>query len=175
MSVNKGGGGAITRAPLEMLQGKGSGQVISTGRSLRVEQGQSVENLEFEGHYESTSGTLTLSIPDLGKLRISGFLTNSSIPSISRSSGEKGRDGLDGTMGLDGRTGDTGCRGPEGPRGITGARGQRGHQGDRGVTGATGATGERGTDGRILVFVQDTDPGPVGAFAFWIKPTNTFA
>lgn len=169
------GGGAITRAPLEMLKGKGSGQVVSSGRSLRVEQGQSVENLKYEGHYESASGTLTLSIPDMGTLRISGFLTPSAIPSVPRQIGEKGRDGIDGTMGLDGRTGDTGCRGPEGPRGITGARGPRGHQGEQGVTGATGATGERGTDGRILVFVQDTDPGPVGAFAFWIKPTNNFA
>lgn len=166
------GNGAITRAPLNMIKGQGAGQVISEGRTLRVESGTTVDDVEFGGHYESTSGILTLSIPDHGKLRISGFLTPNSIPTQSRTPSEKGRDGLDGTMGLDGRTGDTGCRGQEGPRGITGARGVRGHQGERGHTGSTGATGEKGSDGKILVFVQDSDPGPVGAFALWIKPTN---
>ncbi len=164
--------GTITRAPLNMIKGQGSGSVVSEGRHLKVETGTSVESVAFGGHYEPTSGVLTISIPDLGRLRISGFLTQSAIPSTPRAPSEKGRDGIDGTMGLDGRTGNTGCRGPEGPRGITGARGQRGHQGERGNTGATGNTGDRGEDGKVLVFVQDTDPGPVGAFAFWIKPTN---
>lgn len=163
---------ALTRAPLEMIKGKGSGTVVSEGRSLRVESGSGVEQVNFEGHYEANTGVLTLSIPEYGKLSITGFLTPSAIPTVPRQTGEKGRDGVDGTMGLDGRTGDTGCRGPEGPRGITGARGPRGHQGERGYTGATGATGERGSDGKVLVFVQDADPGPVGAFAFWLKPTN---
>lgn len=165
------GVGSVTRPPVELIGSNRQGQVIAEGGRLKVSGGNNGNETDLSGYYDPTSGTLTLSVPNYPKLTVSGFLTKSSIPRNPVSTvGQRGRDGIDGTIGLDGRTGDTGCQGPRGPRGITGARGPRGERGLQGARGERGEKGERGSDGRVLVFVQDTDPGPVGAFAIWVRP-----
>lgn len=167
--------GGVTRANISMISARQRGTVISEGVHLSVrDEGSGNIATEFSGYFDRLTGTLTLSIPNQPKIQIAGFLTESSIPSSSGTSikGDRGRDGVDGIVGLEGRRGQQGCIGPEGERGATGIPGPRGKIGPTGVTGATGATGERGEDGKVLIFTQADDPGPVGAFAIWVKPTN---
>ncbi len=165
----------VTRPPVGLISARRKGNVISEGSSLTVEDiSGNGSSSTLDGFYDRTTGVLTINIPNQPTLMISGFLTEANLPSSSgtTSKGDRGRDGIDGMIGLDGGRGDQGCMGPEGKRGATGRPGPRGRQGIQGETGATGATGATGQDGRVLVFTQKEDPGPVGAFAIWLKPTN---
>lgn len=161
----------VTRAPVQLIKSRQEGQVVAKHGRLEIENANESTATELSGFYDSSTGTLLLNIPNYEPLTIAGFFTANQIPDNGGGSndGNDGRDGIDGLIGLNGAKGDIGCRGPEGPRGKIGPVGPRGFRGNTGATGATGATGPKGEDGKILVFVQEDDPG-AQANAIWVRP-----
>lgn len=148
----------MQRINIEQVQADSTGQVVSKSTGLAVES--PVEDIvELEGKFDSSQGVLTLSLPTLGTLRVSGFPSAADLghgPQGDR--GPDGRDGIDGLMGRDGRRGADGCDGPRGAGGAPGRRGPRGLEGPVGPVGPTGATGPRGEDGTVQMFQQAEDP-----------------
>lgn len=161
----------MTRIPLSLIKPNvSSGEVVAQGQSLAVEQRDADIN-EFNGVYDNVSGVLTLNIPGYGKINISGFPTRFSVGTGMRGEpGREGSPGINGVLGGEGLQGPRGCRGPQGPQGKPGVRGPRGVVGPPGPRGATGPQGIRGQDGRVQIFIQSEDPGPVGAGSLWIRP-----
>jgi collagen type VII alpha len=72
---------------------------------------------------------------------------DTSISTISLTTGPTGATGPQGATGATGPTGATGATGPTGPRGLSGPTGATGNTGATGPTGATGATGATGPTG----------------------------
>lgn len=160
-----------TKIPLALIKPNlVSGGIIAQGRSLAVQE-QSKEINEFNGVYDNAGGILTLNIPGYGKINIGGFPTRFSVGTGMRGEpGREGTPGINGVLGGEGIQGPRGCRGPQGPQGKPGVRGPRGVQGPPGPKGSTGPQGIRGQDGRVQIFIQSEDPGPVGPGSLWIRP-----
>lgn len=163
---------SLTRASLEMVSsGSQAGDVISQGRSLQVQVGEE-KSSELGGHFDNTNGTLSLSIPGYPPLVISGFMTQSDV-GVGKEGpqGNTGTPGINGIIGEHGQVGRTGCEGPQGPAGERGARGPVGKQGEQGAQGPAGEEGPPGEDGKVQIYISNSDPGPVGSGALWIKPS----
>lgn len=160
-----------TKIPLELIKPRLSkGNIIASGQSLAVSEINEF-NGEPLGVFDNVSGILTLSLPGIGKFNITGFVSRYDVGTGQRGEqGVPGSSGVDGVLGAEGLQGPRGCRGPQGQQGKPGPRGPRGVEGPMGPTGATGSQGIRGMDGRVQVYIQSEDPGPVGAAALWIVP-----
>lgn len=161
----------ITKVPLNLVRPSNtSGNVVAQGQSLAVVPTPNSAG-EPLGVMDNTTGVLTLNLPGIGKFSIGGFTTRFDVGVGERGTqGIPGTPGTDGVLGAEGLQGPRGCRGPAGPQGKPGPRGPRGVEGPMGPTGATGAQGIRGLDGRVQIYIQSEDPGPVGAGAIWIVP-----
>lgn len=161
----------VTQVPLALINpGTVAGNLSASGNSVKVDP--VVQNINIlKGFYDSTQGILTLEIPTIGKINVTGFPTKSDV-GVGRQgpSGRDGSAGIDGLIGEAGTKGSLGCRGPEGPQGRQGERGPRGLVGPQGQQGIQGIQGNDGKDGRVLIFIQSEQPGAVGAGALWIRP-----
>lgn len=149
------------------------GTVISDTQGLSV-QAPDVDNSVLSGSYDANNGQLSLNIPTIGKLVISGLPTIHDVGyGPAGIPGQNGRDGIDGLIGTDGGRGADGCVGPRGGDGPGGRQGAEGRRGNRGATGATGPTGATGSPGVVQVFVQQQDPRAGGeqlqTGAIWVK------
>ena len=135
---------AVQEIPLDLIQATSDGPVKSINGELVVDSSSS-STATYAGSFDDVQGVLTLTVPNLGTLRISGFPTTTAVGVGTKGdTGDSGRDGVDGTLGADGQRGADGCVGPMGSRGDvgkTGARGQQGEQGSIGPTGPRGPTG----------------------------------
>lgn len=160
---------SLVKAPLDMIQSpQQSGTVVAEGESLAIKPLS--ENIDqISGSFDDATGTITLNIPAHGKVVITGLPTSNSV-GVGRAGnqGNDGTPGMDGLIGAIGDVGQRGCRGPAGPQGKPGPRGPRGVDGPPGPTGSTGPQGIRGQDGRVQIYIQSEDPGPIGAGALWI-------
>ena len=157
--------------PLDLIQAAADGPIKSVNGQLVVDTSTS-STTDFTGSFDDVQGVLTLTIPNLGALRISGFPTTTAVGQGQKGdTGASGRDGVDGTLGADGQRGADGCVGPQGSQGTQGKTGARGQQGEQGQLGPTGATGPTGADGVIKVFMQVDPPDGYGVSpgAIWIK------
>lgn len=126
---------------------------------------------EPSGKFDAVSGQLTISLPNMGTFVISGLPKTSDMGSgPAGADGSRGRDGIAGLNPRDGQRGPDGCIGADGQEGMPGKDGPRGREGDPGGPGPEGKQGEAGQDGRFAVYMQSTDPGPVGAGSVWIRP-----
>ena len=162
---------AVQEIPLDLIQANSDGPVKSVNGELVVDSGSS-STATYAGSFDDVQGVLTLTVPNLGTLRISGFPTTAAVGIGTKGdTGESGRDGVDGTLGADGQRGADGCVGPMGSRGDTGKTGARGQQGEQGQRGPTGATGPTGADGVIKVFMQADPPDGFGVVpgSIWIR------
>ncbi len=158
---------------IEQVRADSTGNVVSEERGLAVKAADK-DNTELRGSFDPNSGQLTISIPNIGTVNITGLPTIHDIGyGPAGIPGSAGRDGVDGLFGADGLRGSDGCEGPRGVQGRTGIQGPDGRRGNRGATGATGATGEQGIPGRVEVYVQEADPrldNPnIGPGALWIR------
>lgn len=148
-----------------------SGDLQVSEGSLRIIPDDKAPNGKMRGYVDSTTGTLTIDIPNHGKIEVSGFLTRDDIGRGAEGSrGNQGNQGTDGAIGLDGEKGNQGPRGEVGDRGVPGVRGPRGKQGNVGKQGPSGGRGIKGDDAMINMFIQEADPGAPGAGAVWVKP-----
>lgn len=163
---------SITKVPVNMLSAGGKqGNLEADGIELSVTPKTEVELLDGASHFDNIKGILTLEIPNVGTVKVGGFMTQSDVGEGREGrAGTKGRSGIDGTLGQEGDQGSDGCIGPSGKEGRPGERGPVGNKGEPGSEGPTGAKGDEGEQGRIAVYIQAADPGPVGAGALWIKP-----
>ena len=162
---------SLTKPSLKMIQaGTVSGDVENTGTGLTV-TAESNDSTQLSGTFDNVTGTLTLSIPGFDTLTIKNFMTQSDVGSGSEGpQGVSGTAGVDGIIGEEGLQGKRGCQGPQGAQGERGVRGPQGKQGEQGPSGPQGERGLAGLDGRVAIYISDSDPGPVGAGALWIKP-----
>ena len=163
-----------TRIPLDLIATPSDGDVSSQQGGLVV-TAVDAEVSTLSGGYDSAAGALTLKIPKMGVLTISGFPVLSDLGEGRQGMpGLQGRAGVDGSVARDGDQGPAGCPGPRGARGETGKDGPRGQQGIQGPTGPRGVQGIPGKDGAFLVYMQTEDPAttgqPMQAGAIWIKP-----
>lgn len=164
----------LTRTPLSMLDARGKAQsdVTFNGKEVVVEDlSVSEQHGVTSGAYDSTTGTVTLTLDSGDKIAITGFMTASDIGHGEVGpTGPKGDSGTNGVEGRDGETGATGCQGPPGTPGRQGIAGPTGPAGAVGPVGDIGPTGPKGDDGVIQVYIQTQDPGAPGAGSLWIKP-----
>ena len=156
-----------------MVEADSIGTVVSTTDGLSV-QTPDLDNSTLNGSFDQNSGQLTLNIPTIGTLVVTGLPTIHSVGyGQSGMRGKDGRDGINGLMGTDGSRGSDGCAGARGIAGIPGPQGPEGRRGSRGATGNTGATGATGENGRVDVFVQSKDPREdnpsLQAGCIWVK------
>lgn len=163
---------SIVKPSLSMINaGSSSGNVSNTGKGLVVTT-EETQATELSGTFDNISGTLTLSIPGYPVLTISNFMTQSDVGTGKEGpQGVSGTSGTDGIIGESGTQGERGCRGPRGPVGERGVRGPEGKQGEQGPMGPTGPQGISGLDGKVAIYINNEDPGPVGSGALWIKPS----
>lgn len=158
----------MDKIPLISISATKEGSVVAEQGTLQVLEQTSAQ---LAGTFDSTSGVLTLNIPNYGTIEVAGFMTLADI-----GAGSSGRDGASGAQGLpginarDGRVGADGCVGPAGEVGETGKTGARGKDGEVGPIGLEGPQGEAGKDGAPKIYFQADDPGAVGAGAIWIRP-----
>lgn len=158
---------------IEQVRADEKGPVVSAERGLEVSK-QDAGGTELKGAFDPNTGQLTISIPTIGTVSISGLPTIHDVGyGPAGMPGIPGRDGVDGLIGSDGGRGTDGCAGPRGLPGRTGVEGPEGRRGHRGATGATGNPGPRGEPGVVAVFVQETDPRidnpTIPAGSLWIK------
>lgn len=163
-----------TKIPLDLISSPTDGQVSSEQGGLVVTAADT-SVAEFGGGFDAAAGALTLRIPNMGTLTITGFPVLSDLGEGKQGTpGVQGRQGVDGSVARDGEQGPAGCPGPRGPRGETGKDGPRGQQGVQGPTGPQGVQGLPGKNGSFLVYMQTEDPAttgqPMEAGAIWIKP-----
>ena len=104
-----------------------------------------------DGRYDTTTGTLMITLGDDSTLVVEGFPTEQSI-----GTGPKGDRG---GAGKEGRPGKNGKDGSEGPQGCPGAKGDKGEIGPTGPEGPIGLTGEQGIQG---IQGPQGDQGPKG-------------
>lgn len=89
--------------------------------------------------------------------------------------GERGPRGFNGLRGIAGKPGPKGRRGIQGIQGYQGENGVVGPAGNDGANGKQGEVGKKGKDGADLplpIVVSNSNPGAIGAGAFWVKPSN---
>lgn len=169
-----------TKLPIEMLgaRGRAGNAVVFDGLNVKVsEDSQDSNDYGLEkGTYDSSIGTLTITLRNGKTIELSGFPT---VNTIGRGpvgpTGPSGVNGTDGLNGLEGKQGPTGCRGPEGPMGPDGREGPMGPHGPTGPAGAEGPEGPAGKDGIVQMWIQSQDPletapDHVKAGAIWVKP-----
>lgn len=163
---------SLTKPTLSMIDGGTSaGDVVNTGNSLSIDITSEDNATSLGGSFDNTTGSLELSIPGYPTLKITGFMTQSDIGTGKEGpQGNTGTSGIDGIIGDHGIQGERGCQGPQGPQGERGVRGPQGQQGEQGAQGPQGEEGITGLDGKVSIFINQEDPGPVGAGAIWIKP-----
>lgn len=163
----------LSKPILAMIDpGSQPGDIVSSGNGLKVEQSNSKIVKEAYHHFNNVSGVLTLGIPGYPEIELRGLLTVRDIPEGKQGEiGYSGADGSDGLGGREGEQGHMGCKGPEGTRGRPGRRGARGQKGATGRKGDKGEVGDEGETGRFNVFIQEEDPGDVGAGSLWVKRT----
>ena len=155
--------------PLDLVKAETDGPVQSVNGQLVVES-NSTSTTTFAGSFDDVQGVLTLTIPNLGALRITGFPTTTAVGVGDKGdTGAAGRDGVDGTLGSDGQRGADGCVGPQGGRGEQGKTGARGQQGEQGQIGPTGATGPTGEPGVVKIYMQADEPLNANPGEIWIK------
>ena len=162
----------VEKVDITLLKTNASGPVVATQGGVSVDTSE--DDSTLNGSFDQLTGVIALNIPTIGKLLISGLPTIHSIGyGPAGGVGPSGRDGLDGLMGGDGKRGTDGCPGPRGSDGLQGKQGYVGWRGPAGPTGPIGPTGAPGNPGRVMVFVQDTDPAvdnEVEAGAIWVRP-----
>ncbi|QYW03415.1 hypothetical protein pEaSNUABM14_00114 [Erwinia phage pEa_SNUABM_14] len=162
----------VEKVDISLLKTNASGKVVATQGGVSVDVAE--DETTLQGAFDQLTGVLSINIPSIGKLAISGLPTIYSIGYGPEGGvGASGRDGIDGLMGSDGKRGTDGCVGPRGIDGLPGKQGYVGIRGPAGPTGATGPTGAPGNPGVVAVFVQDTDPAQdqeVPAGAIWVRP-----
>ena len=163
----------MEKLPIDMLEADSSGALTAADGTVSVSAVQDTSVTEFGGNFDTVSGALTISIPNVGSITINGLLTLTAVGAGPQGiSGLRGVDGVDGLTPRDGRQGADGCVGSVGPVGADGGEGPRGIQGPQGFIGVTGARGERGPDGRFRVFFQADEPvgDGVEAGTIWVRP-----
>jgi len=162
----------MQKVNISLLQTDAVGPVVATDGGVTVDVTQ--DDSTLYGAFDQQNGILSINIPNIGKLAISGLPTIYNIGfGPEGGPGTDGRDGIDGLSGRDGRRGSDGCPGPRGLDGNTGRQGYVGVRGPAGPTGATGATGRDGSPGRVEIYIQDTDPSidnDVSPGALWVRP-----
>lgn len=160
----------VTKVDLSMIKADSDGQVASQQQGLVVRE---VSTDVLDGVFDRNNGQLTINLPTLGKLVITGLPTVNDIGyGPAGIPGNDGSDGLNGLMGRDGLRGSDGCPGSRGNEGNQGKQGVIGRRGPPGPTGQTGATGATGAAGVLQLFVQATDPSidnEVQPGALWIR------
>lgn len=156
--------------PVEMLKAGTDGQLqAESGGVVIVPTEQQIT--EPTGRFDPLTGQLTISLPNIGSFTVTGLPRTSDMGSgPAGADGSRGRDGIPGLNPRDGQRGGDGCIGADGAEGLPGKDGPRGREGDPGGPGPEGLQGEPGKDGKFAVYMQSTDPGPVGAGAIWIRP-----
>lgn len=166
---------AEQKIDISQIKAHSSGELKSDQTGLHVEK--PVGNITaLAGNFDAGSGTLTLEIPGLGQLQVSGFASAKDLGhGPEGKQGKQGRNGVDGMSGNHGRRGADGCEGPRGAVGSPGKQGPRGQVGPPGPTGPTGATGPRGEDGSFQVYIQEEDPvieygDTIKPGAIWVRP-----
>ena len=148
--------GGLTRTPLSMLESRGrpDSDIRYNGEEVTAEEDENLNNTGLKsGHFDDTTGILTITLVNGQKLQISGFMTQSSIGmGPAGPQGIGGTDGTDGLLGQDGLQGPPGCQGPPGTPGATGPRGDMGPQGPEGPPGPRGADGIKGDTGQVDIY-----------------------
>ena len=139
-----------TKIPLSSVAASTDGAVVAEAGLLSTVLPNSDET-EFTGSFDNAAGILTLTIPALGTIQLSGFPVVTDLgKGEPGDTGTSGRAGVDGTIGRDGDQGPSGCVGP------------------------TGTRGDPGKDGALQVYMQVEDPAITGqnvpAGAIWIIP-----
>jgi hypothetical protein len=163
-----------TKIPLSSVAASTDGTVVAEAGLLSTVVPNKDEK-NFTGNFDSAAGILTLTIPELGTIQLSGFPVVTDLGKGEPGDpGASGRAGVDGTIGRDGDQGPAGCMGPSGTRGDPGRDGPRGVQGPEGPRGPAGPKGDPGKDGALQVYMQVEDPATTGqnvqAGAIWIIP-----
>lgn len=165
----------VQKIDISQVTAQSSGALNVTELGVVVEK--PIEDIEhLSGQFDASSGSLTLEIPGIGSLRVTGFPNANDLGQGSAGiQGKEGRSGIDGLSGSNGRRGADGCEGPRGQDGPPGRQGPRGLVGPIGATGPTGPTGRDGEDGKMAIYISEEDPIiahgmtlPVGAI--WVKP-----
>lgn len=160
----------VEKVNLDLIKANSDGSVVSEQKGLVIKEG-STDTLN--GSFDRTNGQLSINIPNVGSLLISGLPTINDIGyGPSGATGKDGADGINGLMGKDGLRGVDGCSGARGSEGVQGKQGVVGPRGKVGPTGATGPTGAAGAPGAVEIYVQATDPAAdreVGVGAIWVK------
>lgn len=147
-----------------------TGSVVSTSGSLSVESPNVDSTVELFGKFDSNEGKLMLSIPGLGVMSISGFLSSHDIGyGESGKTGKMGSIGKSGTIGSFGSRGEIGARGLAGQLGEEGQLGMTGEDGEKGTTGATGPAGATGPKGIIPMYMQVDQPENLTLGTIWVK------
>lgn len=160
----------MEKLQVEMLQSLTEGQVVAEGGAVTVKAAPD-SITEPSGEFDPTSGQLKIRLPNIGEFVIAGLPKTSDMGSGPAGlRGAQGRDGIAALTPRDGQQGPDGCMGSDGAEGLPGKDGPRGREGDPGGPGPEGERGEAGADGHFKVFIQSTDPGPVGPGAVWIRP-----
>ena len=163
----------MEKLPIDMLEADASGNLASVDGAVSVTVDKDASITELAGNFDAVAGSLTLSIPTMGSITITGLLTLAQVGTGPQGSvGPQGNDGVDGLTPRDGRQGADGCVGGVGPQGNDGGVGPRGIQGPQGFMGATGPRGDQGRDGRFRVFFQADEPTGDGVEAgtIWVRP-----
>ncbi len=156
--------------PIDMISAEADGSVESVNGQLTVNSG--TDTTTYTGSFDDVQGVLTITIPKIGTLQITGFPTTTGVGQGTKGdAGVAGRDGVDGTLGADGQRGADGCIGPQGSRGDAGKTGARGQQGQQGELGPTGATGATGATGVMQIYMQADMPegSEILPGAIWVK------
>lgn len=162
----------LNKIPTQMVSAKGTpGDTVHfDGQNLVLGNPDAIPGQDtVTGAYDPETGALSLTLNGT-TVRIEGFITRNSIGTGPQGDdGRPGINGVDGLPGRDGAEGPRGCEGPSGPRGPRGARGPEGAQGPSGRDGDKGDKGDQGIPGEVKFFIQEEDPGAVGAGAIWVK------
>jgi len=147
-----------------------SGDLTSSSSKLNIETNVTDSATELYGKFDSNEGKLLLSIPGIGVMSISGFLSSHDI-----GYGETGKTGVMGSIGNAGNIGNLGEAGLIGFRGLAGQFGEEGQlgetgeDGNKGYTGSTGPTGATGDNGVIPMYMQVDQPENLAVGTIWVK------
>lgn len=160
----------VTKVGLSMVKADSDGSVVSEQQGLVVRE---VSTDSLDGVFDRNNGQLSINIPNVGKLVITGLPTINDIGyGPAGIPGSDGSAGINGLMGKDGLRGGDGCPGSRGNEGAQGKQGVVGPRGLQGPTGPTGRDGATGPSGVLEIYIQSTDPSidqSVSPGALWIR------
>lgn len=144
----------LTKPKISMIMpndGSDTGDVVTTEGNNLVNKKNVVpvgDAAVKDGRFDTTTGTLFLTLGDDSTLVIDGLPTEQTIGTGPKGDrGMPGKEGRPGRNGKDGRDGEQGCPGPKGDKGEIGPTGPEGPQGEKGDTGAQGLQGPQGETG----------------------------